>query len=51
MNEAKETRNYLIMLLRQTKSEKAEEILKDLIDYLENKYLKKPKGKEILCIK
>lgn len=36
---AKETRNYLLMLLRQTKSKEAEVILKDLIDYLENKYL------------
>lgn len=40
MKEAKETRNYLLMLLRQTKSKRAEEILKDLIDYLEDKYLK-----------
>jgi len=39
MNEAKETRNYLIILLRQTKSEKAEEILKFLIACLEEKYL------------
>lgn len=39
MKEAKETRNYLIMLLKQTKSKKAQEILKFLIDALENKYL------------
>ena len=39
MQEAKETRNYLLMLLRETKSPKAEEIIKDLIDYLEQKYL------------
>lgn len=40
MNEAKETRNYLLMLLRQTRSKKAQEILKELIAFLEEKYIK-----------